>query len=536
MRGKDPKWERVVARERVAVAKGEGVASSASGAPESNGSGARRATEPPGRRGEVSALRDGASGATEAGADEENSPEQESQVEVGGEAEGAGDDPGAGAGAGEGEVAGESFSYREMVIGVLRGPYRGREFTFTADRVTLGKSPQNDIPLPDETVSREHVEIRREGRGYLLRDLGSTNGTFLDGAEIREAYLRTGSQVTVGETRFRFRAVRRQVAVEPYPEEELEGLVGRSLAVRLAFGLARAVAPLDLTVLLEGEPGTGRRSLATAIHRLSPHSDAPLAVVDCVRASPERLERHLFQPATGVLERFAGGTVVLLEPWEVPPALQVRLATAIRDRRRGAGLEVGGVGGGVGGGAGGGATGSEQPAPQRFIGLTSRPLQDEVERGRLEPTLRDVLQRVRIRLPPLRERLDDVSLLAARFVAQAAPFSPPVGEAVVELVSRLAGALPLERNVQSLRELVQALLVLELGPALHALGGTALDDDAFDPALSFGQSKTRAVESFEKRYVRWLLTEHDGNVSKAARAAEMDRKHLHRLLKRHGLR
>jgi DNA-binding NtrC family response regulator len=411
-----------------------------------------------------------------------------------------------------------------MVISVLRGPYRGREFSFTADRVTLGKSPHNDIPLPDETVSREHVEIRRDGRGYVLRDLGSTNGTFLDGAEIREAYLRTGSQVTVGQTRFRFRAVRRRVEVEPYPGEELEGLLAASAPTRLAFGLAQAVAPLDLTVLIEGEPGTGRRSLAGVIHHLSPLREAPLSVVDCAEVPAERLERHLFQAGTGVVHRTEGGTVVLVEPWETPLPLQEPLAAAIRDRRRGPAA-------GDGDGAAAGL-----PVALRFVGVTSRPLEDEVERGRLSQDLQDVLQRVRIPLVPLRERPEEVAPLAERFLQELKPCSEPLAAALVQLVSRLGVELPWYRNLQSLRDLLAAMVAPKAAPMLRALGGTALDASPFDPALTFGQSKGRWVESFERRYMHWLLARHGGNVSKAARAAEMDRKHLHRLLKRYGLR
>jgi DNA-binding NtrC family response regulator len=407
-----------------------------------------------------------------------------------------------------------------MLITVVRGPYKGREFVFTTDVVTLGKAPQNDIPLPDETVSRQHMEILRDAKGYLLRDLASTNGTFLDGSEIREAFLRNGSQVTVGETRFRFRAVQRRVRTEHFGEDHLDGLVGSGEAMHRAFGLARALAPLDVTVNILGEPGTGRRSLARIIHGRSPLQTTPFVVVDCGGEAPGRLEKLLFHAASGALERVEGGTVALLEPWELPTGLQGRVAEAIRRRR--SPLSAGPMAAPGGG--------------QRFLALSSRELQPEVDRGRMDPQLGAALERVRIELPPLRERTEDLPALVSCFLAELGHEGTAVGRRVAAVLGSMGGHLSWEGNLGALRQAAEALSVLPEDRGLHLRETTAPDPLAFDAKGSFGQNKARWVEAFERRYVEWLVERHGGNVSGAARSADMDRKHLHRLLKRYGFR
>jgi len=413
-----------------------------------------------------------------------------------------------------------SFRYWEMLITVVRGPYKGRDFVFTTDVVTLGKAPQNDIPLPDETVSRQHMEIQRDTKGYLLRDLGSTNGTYLDGAEIREAFLRNGSQVTVGETRFRFRAVQRRVRTEPFHPDDLDGLVGTTDAMHRAFGLARAVASLDVTVLVLGELGTGRRSLAQVIHRRSPLQTLPFTLVDCAGEPTARLEKLLFHSRTGALERVEGGTVALLEPWEIPPGLQGRVAEAIRRRR--SPLSAGPM--------------SPPGGGQRFVALSSRDLQAEVDRGRMDEHLCAALDRVHIDLPPLRERLEDLPGLLASFLADVGSEGTAVGDRVAAALCGMGGCMRWEGNLATVRQAVEALSALPEDQALDVLGTTAPDPLAFDPDRSFGQNKAQWVEVFERRYLEWLVERHGGNVSRAARSADMDRKHLHRLLKRYGLR
>lgn len=422
------------------------------------------------------------------------------------------------------------LSYWEMVLTVVQGPYKGRELTFISDSITAGKAPQNDIHLLDETVSRHHLEIVREGRSYLLRDLGSTNGTFLDGSEIREAYLRTGAQVTLGQTRFKFRAVERRVPVAPWQGGPFEGLWGECSEMRRVFGMIQAVAPLGLTVVLEGEEGSGRRSLAGVLHHLSPLASAPLVVLDCGELPLEQAESALLRPGVGVLDSRGGGTVVLLEPWEIPPNLQGAVAEAIRCRQVPE--------------SPGGRSRAASSEDRRIVAATSRFLEDELARGRLSRELFSVLDRVHIRIPPLSERPGDARILLEHFlVAGGVPMDAVPRERLEDLLEagEAAGfpgnlrALRLQAEAMA-RRLLQGGQGLSTGIRGGARGEVLVPDLAFDEGATFGESKQRWVVAFERAFVAWLLEQHGGNVSRASRSADMDRKHLHRLLKRYGHR
>ncbi len=104
---------------------------------------------------------------------------------------------------------------------VMKGPTRGKEYVLSGDVIRVGKSDENDLVLPEETVSRVHLEILRDAKGYLLRDLHSTNGTFLDGAEIREAYIRAGSVITVGNVQLKFQPFEERIEIVPSEREAL---------------------------------------------------------------------------------------------------------------------------------------------------------------------------------------------------------------------------------------------------------------------------------------------------------------------------
>jgi DNA-binding NtrC family response regulator len=407
-----------------------------------------------------------------------------------------------------------------MLLTFVRGPWKGRELAFTSDVITVGTADQNAVPLPDETVSRRHLEIERDSRGYLLRDLGSTNGTFLDDAEIREAYLRPGSLVTLGETRFRFRAVQRRVPLEAPGERPFHGLVGEDPELIHAFALVAAVAPLDLTVLVTGEPGTGRRSLARALHARSPVRSAPCVEVDCRAGSAARQDSRLLAPGTGACRAAEGGTLILVEPGELPAELQVRLAEAIRRRRA----------------TTTGPDGAPAPGGQRFVAVTARDPTQDAERGRLAPDLRTALEGVVVAAPTLRARRADLPALIQHLAARTSLGEDPRARRVLAVLGELAAALPWPGNVAELEQALDALARQPGAWAPDPRSAADLDDSAFDPAASFGDNKARWMGEIERRYLAWLLERERGNVSRAARAADMDRKHLHRLLRRHGLR
>src|SRR5207249_11633425 len=134
---------------------------------------------------------------------------------------------------------------------------RGKGFVISGDVIRSGKVEENGLVLPEEPVSRVHCELLRDAKGHLLRDLHSTNGTFLDGAEIREAYIRAGSVISVGTVQLKFQPYEERIEILPSDKDSLGELVGGSLRMREIFGLIERIAPTEATVLIEGETGTG---------------------------------------------------------------------------------------------------------------------------------------------------------------------------------------------------------------------------------------------------------------------------------------
>ncbi len=437
--------------------------------------------------------------------------------------------------------AGRVVELPRLALLVLSGEGRGDEVRVDQDLFRIGKSRDNDLVLRDQTVSRTHCEILREARGYLLRDLGSTNGTLLDGAEIREAYLRPGSIVTVGEVELKVRTFAERIEILPSERTSFGEVVGKSLAMRQIFGLLERLAPSDATVLLGGETGTGKDVVARAIHAASPRRERPMIVVDCGAVVGSLIESELFghekgaftgatMARQGAFELADGGTLFLDEIGELPLDLQPKLLRVLEQRSF---RPVGGN--------------KERRVDIRVVAATKRNLKMEVERGKFREDLYFRLAVVPIELPPLRERLEDLPLLVERLLAQLSaehPDQPPLEIAPAALNALAEHEWP--GNVRELRNVLARAAYLARAAGEHelrlghvpvglGLGGTTDLAPAFDPALSYRETKARFEEAFEKRYVSWLLDRHGGNISAAARAADMDRKYLHKLAKRHGV-
>ncbi len=399
---------------------------------------------------------------------------------------------------------------------VVQGLAAGQEAIFSADVVRVGKAPENDLVLCDETVSRAHLEIVRDGRGWLLRDLRSTNGTFLQGARVKEGYLVHGVEVGAGAARLRFEVVEQRIVLAPFEGERLGGMVGASQGMRVVLGLLAEVASTGLAVLIEGEGGSGRELAARTLHERSARQGGAFVALDCGAASTAELEVELFGRGRGgasrpcVWERARGGSVFLDGLDELSLELQARLASVLEARE----LRP---------------TGSTRKLriDARVLGGARRSLATEVEREKFRDDLLARLASVVVRLPPLRERRDDIPLLVTELLARAGGGErAPLPSALLELL--VGHDWP-----GNVRELEQVVL-RALAPGHTQL--TAVEAaPAFATDLPFREQKERWSQAFERRYLVWLLAEARGNISLAARTAKMDRKYLHQLLREHGL-
>jgi transcriptional regulator with GAF, ATPase, and Fis domain len=426
----------------------------------------------------------------------------------------------------------------DLTLLVLTGVASGQSVAVER-RVRVGKASDNDLVLPDDTVSRHHCEVERRDEGVFVKDLGSTNGTRIAGSKITEALAPPGAILRFGEVEVVVRAAAKRADVLPSAEPRFGPAIGESLAMRTVFGMLERIAPTDGTVLLEGETGTGKDVLARAIHLASPRAKHPFVIVDCGAVSYALLESELFghergaftgaiASRMGAFENASGGTLFLDEIGELPIDVQPKLLRVLETR------EFRRVGGN-----------KTLRADVRVVAATKRDLKREVERGKFREDLYFRLAVVPVGVPPLRTRREDIRGLVHLFLQQNTQNDPSVGALSMSegAVSALA-AHDWPGNVRELRNVLERAIYLaraagESEVKLVTLP-TAADRSAdlynFQPGRSYRDTRARFEGEFERRYVKWLLGRHGGNVSAAARDAQMDRKYLYDLAKKHGMR
>jgi transcriptional regulator with GAF, ATPase, and Fis domain len=330
-----------------------------------------------------------------------------------------------------------------------------------------------------------------------------------------------------------------RMQVQPSSASEFGRAVGPSLIMRQVFGLLERIAPTDATVLLEGETGTGKDVLASAIHERSPRHDQPFVVVDCGAVSYSLIESEFFghergaftgavQARAGAFETVGKGTLFLDEIGELPLDVQPKL---LRVLETGEFRRVGGN--------------KAQRCEARVIAATKRDLKLEVERGKFREDLYFRLAVVPLTVPPLRQRREDIAALVECFLTQARERDPRAAR--LDLSAETMAGLEAHDwpgNVRELRNVLDRAVYMasasDQGPLrlfdLPSARGSTPRDWHFEEGESYRETRSRYEQEFEQRYVSWLLGKHGGNVSAAARAAKMDRKYLHDLARRHGLR
>src|SRR5215469_9962884 len=427
----------------------------------------------------------------------------------------------------------DRLAVQEFHLVLVNTDKAGSSYPLAQPGVKVGKAPDNDLVIDHPTVSRNHLIVRRQGDRFLVQDLGSTNGTFVDGAQVREAYLRPGALLEIGDVQLRLQPQVAAVEIAPTPEDCLGDLVGRSLPMRQIFALLQRIAPTDSTLLLVGETGTGKGAAAKVIHRLSPRNSGPLVVFDCAAVSDSLIESELFghekgaftgavNQRIGCLERAHGGTLFLDEIDDLALDLQPKLLRAIEDRefRR---L---------------GASSSPIAFDSRIVAASKKDLWAETQAGRFREDLYFRLSVFTVSLPPLRDRKEDIALLVDAFSGEplwdrlpAAVRDQFMAHAWPGNVRELRNALERARHMVDIPELSSGSLLREFAKDAPT-GGDFLPASYGGP---FKECKEDLVRQFEREYLTRLLARSKGNVAKAAREAELDRKHLYSLLHKYGL-
>ncbi len=457
-----------------------------------------------------------------------------------------------------------------------------QEWTFDKEEIRIGSMDDNDVVISDDTVSRYHCRIAQEDTGYVLVDQRSTNGTFINKVRVREGFLKPGSIVSVGQSQFRFNAKEEEVQILPSRNDRCAGLIGGNSRMREIYSIIEKIAPTATTVVIDGETGTGKEVVAQAIHSLSPRVKNDLVVFDCGAVPPNLIESELFghekgsftgamMTRQGLFEQADGGTLFLDELGELPIDLQPKLLRVLEQR------EVRRVG-----------STKASKVDVRIIAATNRNLEDEVRAGRFRQDLFYRLSVVRLHLPSLNQRADDIPLLVQHFLEHGSYNKAPGGQQRVHAIANDAMAAlqsyPWPGNVRELVNVIERAVSfcssgqLELsdlpdyvrnakasqspirkethtgstrrastysGPGASGANPTVpMNPNAPTPTppeelmaegVTFKDAKERWVAAFERDYILQLLRRNTGNISHAARAADIDRKYFRKLMKKYDI-
>ena len=445
----------------------------------------------------------------------------------------------------------------------LAGPLCGESFPIEGNELVVGRDQAASLSVPDRLMSRRHCAVQLEDGRFVLRDLNSSNGTFVNGIPVRERVLEHGDRIRAGDSILMFlqapraggtaagemtaaddRTTRIPEAADGQREpvrpdsaaeivaEVLAGrvalqahdMVGESDAMRLVHARIRKVAPSDCTVLVCGETGTGKELAARAIHQNSRRARQPFVAINCAALTEALLESELFGHEKGAftgaaslkkgrLEIADGGTVFLDEVGELAPTLQSKLLRALQHHEF---ERVGGT--------------RTIKVDVRVIAATNRDLAGEVTAGRFRQDLWYRLNVVNLTMPPLRERRSDIPGLAAHFVTKYAR-----GRAL-ELTADALDALTAHDwpgNVRELENAIERAVVLgtsdriELEDLPEPLLGPAAAADAGDATASFH----RGVLDMKRRLILDAIERSGGNYTAAARLLGLNPTYLHRLLR-----
>ena len=392
-------------------------------------------------------------------------------------------------------------------IALVAGSGAGARAVYVGDEpISIGGASSNHVVLPDRTVSQHHCRVEPSEGDVVLRDLGSTNGTWLDGARVGRQSLRSGSVIRLGRTILR--VVRR--ASEPAQDD---GLVVASVQMLALMADVDRFAGLPWPVLIQGETGVGKEHIARALHERGPRRDGPFVALNAGGLARELIESELFghergaftgavQAHRGAFERAHGGTLFLDEVAELPADLQTRLLRVLESWR------VRRVGGEV-----------ARTVEVRLLCATHCDLRAMVREGRFRADLYYRIHRLVVTVPPLRARRDDIEPLARHFLHQ---MQPDLGERelTADALERLRNH-PWAGNVRELRNVLELAAVDSDGPTVSLR--------AVEASLRRVVEPSGAVPTVDS--LREALEHYGGNVAATARALGIPRSTLRDRLK-----
>lgn len=398
---------------------------------------------------------------------------------------------------------------------------------------TAGSAVQCELVIVDKAVSRLHFELDPQADGLWVRDLGSRNGTYVNGVKVTEARVPAGSVIRIGTTDITVAYGSPETSPAPAEPIAFGELVGASPAMQACFAQLQGIAPTESSLIIEGEAGTGKKALAKAVHDASPRAGSPFVVVECA-GLPKQAE--IVDALEAALTSAEGGTLVLDSPHELPLAVQRELTPPLDAKAF------------------------------RVIVTTTRDLRRLVNQGAFRETLYFRLANATVRVPPLRHRVGDLIPLLERFLGEQRDL---LTRQLVEDLERL----PWMGNVRELKvyaehlrtgDLVRAVATAHLDavdstdfrrssgsldtmetPIIPSLPGAnePLADIgrmlpiALEPwfLIGFKEFRERWIDLGEREYLRRLMHRTNRSSGVASREAGLERTYLYRLLKKHGV-
>lgn len=317
--------------------------------------------------------------------------------------------------------------------------------------------------------------------------------------------------------------------------QPFKDIVGVSPGIRAVTNMIESIARVPSTALIIGETGTGKELIAKAIHERSDEREGPFQVVDCTTFSEGTVESELFghvrgaftgavSDKPGLIESGREGTVFLDEIGDLPLPLQAKLLRVLEE---GEVRAVGSV--------------QQKKVNARFIAATNQDLAEKVKKGEFRKDLFYRLNVMVIRVPPLRDRKEDIPLLARHFIKKyAKDFGKPVADIHPSAVTELV-AYPWPGNVRELRNVIERAVMLSKGDRVTQqdisgiLQGSVQDSWASGDYLHlpYAKAKEKVLEEFNHRYISYKLTNNDGNVTRAAAEAGLPRSYFHEIMRRY---
>jgi len=420
---------------------------------------------------------------------------------------------------------------------VVSGPSRGVTARMTGRKLVVGKAPDADLVVNDRGISRRHLSLEALPDGVLLRDLGSRNGTWLGDCSISLAKLTADATLTIGSSSIVVHLEKSGIGLEVSTQPAFGAALGTSVAMRHVFALLERAVGKNVTVLLEGESGTGKEVLARAIHEKSHRAARAFVTIDCASIPENLIESELFghergaftgavDTHIGAFESASGGTVFLDEIGELPLGQQAKLLRVLENR------EIRRVGGT-----------KPLPVDVRLVAATNRSLAACVRKQTFRSDLYYRLCVLRVEVPPLRERKEDIPALALHFLKRLRDGSPgaagPMTES--ELPADLSQALLAHSwpgNVRELRNVIERWFTLELARPELLFDAMA---ESVDPrtrklsdltTLPYHEAKKQLLEEFDRVYFKSVLDRCGGVIARAAELAQVPRPSFHRMLQR----